>query len=309
MRARMKRRQLVRRLEIVAVVAVVAVSLAVGVYLALNYQGPGHSLDDKPVSQKVYSSLNQTSTALPYGTTNSTYLDLVQNYNGSHFFTSDNPPRPILVYVGADYCPYCAIQRWSLVMALMRFGSFTNLEYMVSGEDNLATFTFSASSYHSSYLVFQPYEVEDNGGAPLATLPSNYTYSFTYAGCPSGTAGVNCRKSYPFLNFADEYVVRGAFVSPLVLGTKNWTQIISSIEAGDSLGRQIKQGANVITAVICKTTGNNPSSVCNSSITALEPTSYTLSSTSPSSELLVAGTFVSTSSDAFIAGRDYQGWS
>jgi hypothetical protein len=29
-----------------------------------------------------------------------------------------------VVFVGAEYCPYCASERWPLVMALSKFGTF-----------------------------------------------------------------------------------------------------------------------------------------------------------------------------------------
>jgi len=290
----MKRRQTVRRLEFVAILAVVAVSLGVGFYLALHAQGPGHSLDGTPVPSQVAAVLYQTS-KVPYGASDPTLLNDVKNYTGTLFFTKG---KPILVYVGADFCPFCAAQRWPLILALMRFGNFSNLEYMVSGEDNYATFTFAASSYQSKYVVFQPYEVEDNAGNPLKTLPANYTSAFQQVG----------HSAFPFLNFADEYVIPGAILNPTILGTKNQTQIISSIQAGDSLGSQIKQAANLITAVICKITGNTPASVCNQdSITTLT-VSYAPSYTSSGSEFLLTGPSFTISPDTLIAVRDHSGW-
>jgi len=32
-----------------------------------------------------------------------------------------------VVYIGAEYCPYCAVERWPLIVALNRFGTLTNL--------------------------------------------------------------------------------------------------------------------------------------------------------------------------------------
>ena len=61
MRTRMKRRQSLRRLEIIAVVAVVAVAIVVGFYLAMNTQSANDAYIGKPVSQKVYSLLFQAS--------------------------------------------------------------------------------------------------------------------------------------------------------------------------------------------------------------------------------------------------------
>jgi thiol-disulfide isomerase/thioredoxin len=289
----MKRRQTIRRLEIVAVVAVVAVSLGVGFYLALK-AGLNDPPNGTPVPSSVYNSWYQTSKA-PYGTTNSAYLKHLQRITGTPYITNG---KPIIVYVGAEYCPYCAIQRWSLIMALMRFGNFTNLQYWTSGEDNYATFTFAASSYQSNYVVFQPYELYDNSGNQIATLPTNFTPAFTQYGS----------SSYPFTNFNDEYYIPGAILEPSVLGTNNQTQIISSIQSGGSLGSQIKQAANVITAAICGTTNNMPGPVCSQpGITSLT-VSYTLPSTGSASELLLAGISFTTSPSMYIAGRDYSGW-
>jgi hypothetical protein len=277
MRAKMKRRQSLRRLEIIVVVAVVAVAIVVGFYLAMNTQSTNDVYVGKPVSQKVYSLLYQASKA-PYGASGSAYLTAVQSITGPLYSTNG---KPILVSATGEYCSPCALQRWPLVMALMRFGNFTNLEYMTTSaaEGDYSTFAFAASSYSSSYLVFQPYEVKDRAGNPFETMPANYSLANQQYG----------GSSIPFLDFAGKYVISGGLLSnPGLLGTKNWTQIISSIQAGDSLGNQIRQAANVITAVICKTTGDKPASVCDQdSITTLTGSlvSYTPPSTSSGSAL------------------------
>ena len=35
--------------------------------------------------------------------------------------------KPEVLYIGAEYCPYCAAERWPMVLALSRFGTFHNL--------------------------------------------------------------------------------------------------------------------------------------------------------------------------------------
>ncbi|MGH3290263.1 MAG: DUF929 family protein, partial [Trebonia sp.] len=35
--------------------------------------------------------------------------------------------KPEVLYVGAEYCPYCAMENWPLIVALSRFGQFTGL--------------------------------------------------------------------------------------------------------------------------------------------------------------------------------------
>ncbi len=41
--------------------------------------------------------------------------------------------KPEVFYTGAEYCPYCAAQRWPLIVALSRFGTFSGLSTAFSG--------------------------------------------------------------------------------------------------------------------------------------------------------------------------------
>ena len=41
--------------------------------------------------------------------------------------SKDEDGKPTVTYVGAEYCPYCAAERWALAVALSRFGTFTHL--------------------------------------------------------------------------------------------------------------------------------------------------------------------------------------
>jgi len=298
LRARMNRRQTIRRLEIIVIVAVVVVSLAFGFYLALNAGGdPRSKYDNQPVSTKDLADLYRASVAA-YGTPGSAYLSDVHTLPGPAFTANG---EPILVYVGADYCPFCASQRYSMIMALNRFGNFTGLEYMTSGltDGDISTFTFSHSSYHSNYVAFQPFETYDRSDSPLTTLPTNYTSTFQQDG----------KNSFPFLNFADEYYISGALVDYGLLSNLNQSQIISSIQAGNTIGSQIRQAANVITAIICKTTNLKPASVCGQdSIAALTGTlSYSPPSANSGSELVVSGLSFVMSSEVAIAGLEYIG--
>src|SRR6266542_1300741 len=78
---------------------------------------------------------------------------------------------PRVVYVGAEYCPYCAAERWPVVIALSRFGSFSNLGLAHSSSTdafpNTSTFTFHGATYHSQYLGFDGIETETSQRAPL----------------------------------------------------------------------------------------------------------------------------------------------
>src|ERR1022692_1312734 len=66
--------------------------------------------------------------------------------------------KPEVVFVGAQYCPYCAAERWALAVALSRFGAFSGLQLIRSSSTevypNTATLSFYRSSYSSKRLVF-----------------------------------------------------------------------------------------------------------------------------------------------------------
>ena len=52
--------------------------------------------------------------------------------------------KPTFVYIGAQGCPFCAGMRWSIAIALSRFGNFSNLFYdrSATSDANVPTFTF-----------------------------------------------------------------------------------------------------------------------------------------------------------------------
>src|SRR5207237_546429 len=68
--------------------------------------------------------------------------------------------KPEVFFYGAEWCPLCAAERWSIITALSRFGTFHNLKEIASSSTdsypNTSTFTFYQSSYTSSYIDFVP---------------------------------------------------------------------------------------------------------------------------------------------------------
>jgi thiol-disulfide isomerase/thioredoxin len=240
----MKRRQRVRTITIAVTLIIIAASLVIGFYVALNAGNTGlDKYDGVAVSSTDLGTLYQVSHAA-YGPSGSSLLATsggstnLAAASGSPYVTNG---KPIIVYIGADFCPYCAAERWSLIMGLSRFGNFSNLHYMTSGsgsEGDYATFTFTGSSYSSKYVAFEPIEQEDRDRNVIAAVPTNASSGF-------GSA-------YPFVNFNNRYLLTTLIPDTSVLAGKNWTQIFASISSGDSTGTLIKEGANAITALICK---------------------------------------------------------
>ncbi len=247
----MKRRQRIRRFTIVGTILIVGISLAVGIYLVSTAQSPLAPFIGRPVTSSDMASMYSDSLA-PYGQPPPTaMLNTVKSASGSPYLAGT---KPIVVYIGAEYCPYCAGERWPLIISLMRFGNFSNLHYTLSSASdvyaNSPTFTFVGSTYQSKYIVFQPFENQDRNRSPLQPVPSNYSQVWQASGA-----------GFPFMNFGDKYLVPSATVINSISG-ENWTQVLRGISSGDSFGLQVKESANLLTSLICKLTANQPASVC-----------------------------------------------
>lgn len=259
-RARIRKRQQMRRLSILVTILIIAVSLGVGAYF-LSTSGQSSKLDQyigQPVSSSDMAALVSAS-GQPYGpAAPATMQGVLQKYSGVPFISGG---KPTFVYIGGDFCPYCAVDRWAIVLALMRFGTFSGLHYMTSspndvGTGDFATFTFVGSSYSSQYIAFRPYEAYDRSRNPLQTVPSNYSALWS----SKASGGV------PFLNFGNSYIAATSVLAdPTILTGRNWTSIITGISTSDGVGIQIREAANLITAVICKLTQGSPASVCSAS--------------------------------------------
>ena len=167
---------------------------------------------------------------------------------------------PAVFYAGADYCPYCAVTRWGLILALMRFGNFTNLHYMISSgtdvDPNTPTFTFYNSSYTSPYLAFLGVEYQTRSGALLQNFtPLETNIMDHFNGPPKG--------GFPFIDFGNISMQSGAEASPLLLANSNWTQITAMLNDPHSpVSQAIIGSADVFTAQMCMMTNNTPASVC-----------------------------------------------
>jgi thiol-disulfide isomerase/thioredoxin len=166
--------------------------------------------------------------------------------------------KPEIVYIGAEYCPYCAAERWSLIVALSRFGTFQNLHLTTSSSTdvfaNTPTFTFVGSTYTSQYLNFSPVETADREQNPLQTPTAQQQQLLS-------TYGNN--GAIPFTDIANRYVTSGAGFSPQILDGLTWQEIASDLSnPQNTVTQQIVGNANYLTAAICQVTGGQPASVC-----------------------------------------------
>jgi hypothetical protein len=178
--------------------------------------------------------------------------------------------KPQVLYVGAEYCPFCAAERWSMVVALSRFGTWSGLGASSSAAKdvfpNTPTLSFHGATLASDYVAFNGYETQSNKQVaghyePLDKLSAaDQKFFDTYNRPPyiaDNTGGI------PFIAIGGKYVSSGASFSPELLKGKTRAQIAAAIgDPSSTIGQAIVGNANVLTAAICNVTDSKPADVC-----------------------------------------------
>jgi hypothetical protein len=224
--------------------------------IALHIAGSGGTRSERASSGPVVPPAIGATTFASVGTGN--ILNPIQRVSPGVQVLRDSSGKPVFLWLGAEYCPYCAAERWSVVVALDRFGSFTNLHASSSSDldvyPDTPTFTFHGSQYSSQYLTFESVELEDRNQKPLETpTPTQSAQMQRYD--PDG--------SIPFLDIGNQYLQIGSAYSVAVLVNQSWNSIANQLNNPSSLITQnIVANANYIAAAICRLTNNQPASVC-----------------------------------------------
>lgn len=265
-KANLRARRRRRRIMWVSALAVLVALIVVAYLFAASSNNPYTSYIGQPVSSSLAQGLSGFS---------SSTLAAVGGGTGRAPPAITGTPltdngKPEILYVGGDYCPYCAVTRWSIVIALSRFGNFTGLNYMLSSatdlNSNTPTFTFSNITYTSNYVSFVAVEHWDRSQNVLQPLTSQEQSIYTQY----DTGGI------PFVDFANQYAINGApgGLGSIDLSNKNWTQVADLLNQPSSTTAQAILGeANYIISTICAIDGNAPSSVCSQSYATL-PLAY-----------------------------------
>lgn len=178
--------------------------------------------------------------------------------------------KPQMLYIGAEFCPYCAATRWSMAIALSRFGTLTPLRGIHSSstdtDPNTATLTFYKTGYTSKYLDFTPVEVQTVSRGPLQN-PTSAQNAVWAKYEPDPTS-----RGYPFIAFSNKLVLKGPIFDAAVLQGKSWSQIAAALkDPASPVAQSVDGAANYITGAICRMTNNQPSDVCSSAaVTAVQ---------------------------------------
>lgn len=191
--------------------------------------------------------------------------NLIKKVSGTPLTGPDGKPE--VFYLGAEYCPYCAAERWPMIIALSRFGTFSGLQTTTSSSTdiypNTPTFTFRSATFTSQYIYFQSVETTDRDQNPLQSPTADQQALVTK---------YDSTGSIPFVDFGNRYAFAGAMYVPDILGGMTWQPVADSLLQPDSAqAKAILGAANLITAGVCQLTGQLPASVCSgTSIQAIE---------------------------------------
>jgi hypothetical protein len=247
----------------VAPAAVVAgIALVVAAFLIIRwYNTPS---PPKPLSQDTTQAVVAEITQLPASEFETIGLgsanNLIKPVSGTPLKGSTGKPE--VLYIGAEFCPYCAAQRWALIVALGRFGTFSGLTTTSSSSTDIfadtPTFTFRSATYTSQYIDFRAVETSDREQKPLQTPTAAEQQLFNK---------YDTNGSIPFIDFGNRYAMTGATYSPDVLGGASWKPIADALQDPSSAqAKAIVGSANLLTAAICKMTEDQPASVCSSTM-------------------------------------------
>jgi hypothetical protein len=278
-RAEKRRRILIASGSILAVIAIVVAFIVI----KANNK-PGSSTSSNGPTGAALASVVSTVTSVP-----ASALDKVADGGGSVTAkptTISGPPltangKPEVQYIGAEFCPFCAAERWSMIVALSRFGTFSGLATVHSAAangngqaepfPNTPTWTFVNAKYTSQYLTFSTVEDQTN-------IPDTKTGSYTTLQTPTKAQQALVTKydsasggSIPFVDFGNKYMISGASYTPQVLAGLSWATIAADLgNPNSAVAKAVDGTANYITAAICQLTNNQPASACTATVKSLE---------------------------------------
>jgi thiol-disulfide isomerase/thioredoxin len=284
-----RRRQVRNRLLLAAgsIVAVAAIVVAFVVVKAGSGPGTAPTASEGPTGAALRGLVSEV-TSVPSGT-----LDRVGagSLSGGDFGSGGSlanvsgPPltsggKPEVLYIGANYCPFCAAERWPMIIALSRFGTFSGLSTTHSTTTDVypdtPTFTFYGSSYRSEHVSFTSVEETTNervGNSASQTVPYvtlQVPTAAEQALIDKYDPGTN---SIPFIDIGNRYVEIANLppYGPQDLAGKTWTQVAAALrDPSSEIAQGVDASANYLTAGICELTGNQPASACTATIRGLE---------------------------------------
>jgi hypothetical protein len=196
------------------------------------------------ISAAVASGLGPTTSAVPRSPLGNFHRINTEIRSGS---------KPQVLMVGTQFCEYCAAERWALVKALGRFGTWASLDESSNGA-GIPTFDLTKASYSSWYIAVDHKDLYSVDDKPLQTLSRREKTLFNRYD-PSGTT--------PLL-IVGRYALVGQGVAPDDLLNRTFSRVQSTLVNNQQTGytKAINAEANLITAMLCSQDGGRPHVFC-----------------------------------------------
>jgi hypothetical protein len=169
--------------------------------------------------------------------------------------------KPDLLFIGAEFCPVCATERWAMYVALSKFGTFSPEPGRIHSavrDGDIPTLTFYKTTYSSPYFTFTPVETTTNQpeGDYYATLqrPTSAQQKLW----------LSHSNGFPWLDFGGKVELTNAQYNPDELEGQTFSSIASMVGNNSTrIGADIDASAKVLVQTICASlTGGKPASVC-----------------------------------------------
>jgi hypothetical protein len=261
-RATAQRAAVRRRLMIAAGSIGLVIVLVVALIVIKENKSPAAALasgSDPQVTQQIASVSAATFNQVGAGT--ATGLKAI---SGQPALTENGKPE--VLYIGGEFCPFCAAERWALATALSRFGTLSVSHLIHSSPTdsypNTPTLSFAGSSYTSRYVAFTP--VEWYGEQTDASTPFGHVYLQQPTAAEQALFNEDGGNSIPFVDIANRYVLPAAQYLPSDLAGLTWSQIATDLhDPSSTVAKDIDGAANIITAALCKVT-TGPAGLCTS---------------------------------------------
>ncbi|HEX3459853.1 MAG TPA: DUF929 family protein [Acidimicrobiales bacterium] len=177
--------------------------------------------------------------------------------------------KPEVLFVGSEYCPFCAAERWPLILALSRFGTFSLLHDMESSTTSvfpgLQSFSFFGASYTSPYLTFTGIEIYSDVPATNGVFTKISSLTSGQQALVAHYQSAGGPGTYPLVDIDNVMVSTTSGFSPAAILRVARPTIVSDLkDATTAASRAIVASANYLSAGICVATHQNPASICSS---------------------------------------------
>jgi hypothetical protein len=247
-RAAQRRRAQMRRRMLVAGGSVAVVVVIVVAFIVAKLASPAATAQPAQADAQVARDVT-TVPAATYNQVGDGDAEAPKAVSGLPELTSDGKLE--VLYMGGEFCPFCAAERWALAEALSRFGTLSGLSFIHSAPDDgdIATLTFLHAKYASTSVAFTP--VEWFGEAADPNTPFEHVYLEQPTSAEVKLFDKYGGQAIPFVDIGNRYIISSSQYEPTDLSGMTWSQIAAAMrDPSSQVAKDIDGAANEIAAAI-----------------------------------------------------------